>query len=166
MKRILAFLLTVTILLSSLTFMAFGATAASITINPSVFVGGEIYNVVWATNVASIGYVEYAVDGVTYRLYDEKGGVVRTDDNIHSVSVPKEHLDAAGSYTVYSQAVTSRTGFNVTLYGSVVSATRTFKGYSGQSEINAWTVTDPHGLNHATIKNAINNLSCKNPDLV
>lgn len=166
MKRILAFLLTVTILLSSLTFMAFGATAASITINPSVFVGGEIYNVVWATNVASIGYIEYAVDGVTYRLYDEKGGVVRTDDNIHSVSVPKEHLDAAGSYTVYSQAVTSRTGFNVTLYGSVVSATRTFKGYSGQSEINAWTVTDPHGLNHTTIKNAINNLSCKNPDLV
>ena len=43
------------------------------------------------------GYVDYTYDGKDYRVYDEEAGVVRTDDYMHTVSVPVEHLNAAGN---------------------------------------------------------------------
>ena len=44
--------------------------------------------------------------------------------------------------------------------------TRSFKGYSGQSEINSWVVTDTHGISIDTIKAACKKLPNQSPDIV
>ena len=84
MKRFVAILLTVVMLMSALTCFSFAATI-SFQVNPTVFVGGEVYNVVWVTNEAGLGYVDYTYNGKSYRVYDEENGIVRTDDTIHTV---------------------------------------------------------------------------------
>ncbi len=165
MKRFLAILLTFVLILSSFTCFASAATAINILTNPAVFVGGEIYNVVWTTDVAGTGYVEYTYNGTLYRVYDEENGIVRTDDTMHSVQVPKEHLDGAGSYTVKSTAVTDRVGYSA-VYGNTCSVTRSFKGYHNQQEINIWTVTDTHGIDMNIVKTAVNNLPAKTADML
>jgi hypothetical protein len=83
----------------------FNPTAASkgtvsITVPPTVFeTGGDWYNVVWATSTTNssakgtTGYVEYEYNGVKYQMFDEIGGYRRSNSNIHTVKVPKEHLN-------------------------------------------------------------------------
>ena len=164
MKRFLAVLMTVVMLLSMFTCITFAATV-SMLVNPTVFVGGDFYNVVWVTNNAGIGYVEYTYEGTKHRVYDEENGVVRTDDTIHTVQVPKEHLDTAGSYTAYTTLVNSRNEYTVSL-GNTISVSRSFQGYHGQSEINAWTITDTHGINPSKVKAATAKLPNQNPDIV
>lgn len=165
MKRFLAILLTVLMLMSTLTCFTFAATI-SFLVNPNVFVGGDVYNIVWVTNNEGIGYVEYTYQGAEYRVYDEENGVVRTDDTIHTVQVPKEHLDGAGSYTAYSTRVESRSGYAVTT-NNTVSVTRSFQGYHNQSEIKAWVLTDTHATNINNVAKAAANLPCSsNPDIV
>ena len=118
-KRLISILLTVFMLISMLSVFPFTVSAApniSFTYNPALLIGGEKdYNIVWMTNTNSIGYVTYTYKGQTYTVYDERDGVVVTDDYIHSVKVPMEHLNAAGKYTVTSAGVDSRTGYTIKL---------------------------------------------------
>ena len=96
MKRAVCFLTVFVMCISLLGGISFAAGGISIEVQPSVFLCGDIYNIVWSTNVNGTGYVDYTYDGKDYRVYDEEAGVVRTDDYIHTVSVPVEHLNAAG----------------------------------------------------------------------
>ena len=164
MKKITAALLTIVLFLSMLPCISHAAII-SITTDPSVFIGGETYNIVWMTDLEGIGYVEYTYDGMLYRVYDEKNGLIRTDDVIHTVRVPKAHLDSAGEYTVYSTYVTSRRGFDVSM-SETVSVTRSFRGYSGQDEINAWVVTDTHAIDTSIVKEACMRLPSQSPDIL
>ena len=113
MKRAVCFLTVFVMCISLLGGISFAAGGISIEVQPSVFLCGDIYNIVWSTNVNGTGYVDYTYDGKDYRVYDEEAGVVRTDDYIHTVSVPVEHLNAAGEYSVTSVAVSSRTPYSV-----------------------------------------------------
>lgn len=163
-KRLLLLLITAAMLISFMSVFCFGASGIIISIDPSVFLCGNIYNVVWKTNVAGIGYVEYTYNGTLYRVYDEESGVVRTDDTIHTVSVPVDHLDAAGGYTVTSTAVQSRTAYKVS-YGGSCTASRSFTGYCGQDEMVIWNVSDTHASNTRYIKNAVARLN-QNPNII
>ena len=112
-KRILSSLLTVLMLVSMLAAFSLPAAAASMafTVTPMVLIGGGgEYNIVWENNNAGIGYVTYRYEGKTYTVYDEENGVVRTDDKTHTVRIPQEHLDKAGSYTVNAATVSLSTG--------------------------------------------------------
>ena len=170
MKKITALILTVLMLVTMLSTMCFAAADIAIKVNPAVFLCGEIYNVVWSTTSVGTGYVEYTYNGKQYKVYDEEGGIVRTDDYIHTVSIPVEHLDAAGSYKVTSVYVSSRTPHKVT-YGGSCSVTRSFKGYQGEEEINIWCISDTH-RNATTYKDmtyvhkATSYLKGGTPDLV
>ena len=146
-KRILSLILTVLMMLSLFSVFSINASAASaieFTYKPTVYIGGGgEYNIVWKTNVNSIAYVTYKYAGKTYTVYDEENGVVRSDDHTHSVRVPQDHLDAAGSYVAYSVMVNSRTDYNFSL-GTVVSVSSSFIGYHKQSEIKFAFFSDTH----------------------
>lgn len=103
----------------------FNPTTASLGIvsfvtEPAVFEsGGDWYNVVWVTkksksdNTAkgTTGYVEYTYKGKNYQVYDEVSGIRRACDHIHSVRIPKEHLNGntfkVGSYLVQYKTTTT-----------------------------------------------------------
>ncbi len=145
-NRILSVILTLIMLVSMMSAIAVPTSAATIafTYNPSVLISGDgEYNIVWQNNNAGIGYVTYKVDGVTYTVYDEENGVVRSDDYIHTVRVPQEHLDAAGSYTVVAKTVSSRDGYTITT-SDEVTKTNTFNGYKGQENVTFGFTSDTH----------------------
>ncbi len=152
MKKLTALLTAVILMLCMLSGVCFAASSIAFNVEPAVYLCGDIYNIVWSTTASGTGYVDYTYDGVSYRVYDEEGGVVRTDDYIHTVSVPIEHLDGAGAYTVTSVAVTARTGYSVT-YGTSCTTSRSFRGYEGQEEINIWSVSDTHREPYKNILN-------------
>ncbi len=112
---------------------------------PGVYEMGDGYAVVWATTFAGTGYIEYNYQGKKYTVYDEKNGIVRTNDTIHVVKVPYEHL-SGNSYMVYSKEVTSHRGA-VTDYGTTISAGPiTLKKYDGgTSDFDVLVLTDVHG---------------------
>lgn len=146
-RRILSFFLVVIMMISVTSAFCFTSDAAaniSYVYNPTVYFGGGTeYNIVWKNNVAGMGYVTYKYNGQTYTVYDEEDGVVRTEDNTHSVRIPMAHLDAAGSYTVNTCEVVSRDGFNIKL-GASASVTSEFRGYQGQEEIQFGFFSDTH----------------------
>ena len=169
MKRLVAILITAIMLIGMMGTFAFADGEFAIKVEPAVFLTGSIYDVVWSTTDVGIGYVEYEYGGRLIRVYDEEQGCVRTDDYIHTVSIPVEELDAAGAYTVTSVKVTGRDAYSATL-GESVTATRTFTGYHGQEQINMWTFSDIHRTPTNAIMRAVH-LTCGflqggDPDLV
>ena len=146
-KRILSLLLTAIMLISAFATFTIPAAAASIsfTVNPVVLIGGGgEYNIVWENNMNGIGYVTYKFDGKTYTVYDEENGVVRSDDKTHTVRVPQEHLDKAGAYTVYAQAVSSRDGYNIITGNDKAQWSSVFHGYSGKDKVTIGCTSDTH----------------------
>ncbi len=135
-KRIISTLLTVLMLISLISVFPVSVNAAgniSFVYSPAVLLGGETdYNIVWKTNVESIGYVTYKYNNQTYTVYDEKDGAIVSDEKIHAVRIPMEHLNAAQKYTATSAIVESRTGFNLKL-GATVSKEGKVK-WSGKTD--------------------------------
>lgn len=144
-KRILSTIIII-VLFVSLAVFCLPANAASIgfTVSPVVLIGGgDEYNIVWENDTIGIGYVTYEVDGKKYTVYDEECGVVRSDDKMHTVRVPKEHLDKAGSYTVNAAGVVSRDGYSITRVNTA-SKTIEFHGYTEQLKISMGFISDSH----------------------
>lgn len=132
----------------------FAPTAAakgtvSISVAPTVFeTGGDWYNVVWVTGTTSstakgcTGYVEYEYNGKTYQRFDEVGGYRRSYSNIHTVKVPKEHLNnnvyKVGSFLVeYSYTNPSaQTGRYYSSGDYVVSREYVFENRASDKAVN------------------------------
>lgn len=64
--------------------------------DPVVFVIGNDYDIMFYTEQKGMGAVR--VGGKTF--YDSTNGIIKSEDNIHSVRVPQALLNAAGEYTV------------------------------------------------------------------
>ncbi len=111
---------------------------------PGVYEMGDGYAVIWATTFKGTGYIEYTYQGKKYTVYDERNGIVRTNDTIHVVKVPYEHL-AGNSYMVYSKEVTSHKD-STTTYGTTISAGPiTMKKYDGgAADFDILVLTDVH----------------------
>ncbi len=175
-KRIVSIVITLIMLLSMLTAFSLPASAATIyyTVSPVVLFGGnDEYNIVWETNINSIGFVMYTCNGYSHVVYDEENGVVRTDDKMHTVRIPQEHLDEAGEYTVVSREVLSRDGFNIKT-GDSVTFESEFYGYRGQEEITFGFISDSHlnvysSVNRKAMLEAITNVTenfMNGPDVI
>jgi hypothetical protein len=121
----------------------------SITVEPTVFeTGGDWYNIVWATSTTdtsakgTTGYVEYEYNGTTYQVFDEIGGYRRSCSNIHTVKVPKEHLNnnayRVGSFLVHYSYTnpTNKTGRYYTAGDYVTSRKYVFEDRSGDTAVN------------------------------
>ena len=110
----------------------------------SVFESGDdMYTVIWSTTLPGTGYVTYTYEGTEYTVKDEINGAIRSEDSIHSVRIPKQHLDG-NSYTCHSQHVGARRAYVAVKGRTVSSKPVQFKGYSGQEEIHALFLSDIH----------------------
>ena len=96
---------------------------------------------VWATSVKGTGYLTYTYDGKEYTVYDAASGNIKTDDTVHVVKVKKEHLDH-NTYQVHSQSVLFKFGYTAFKGATVSSEAISFRGYSGQDEIEIVSVSD------------------------
>lgn len=120
------------------------AAGPSFVTQPTVFISGEEeYNIVWVTDDSSAAFVELSANGVTYVFRDERDGVIRTDDWIHTVRVPKSVLDAAKGYTVISRTVFTNDVSGVT-FDSESRADYAFTPYSGEGDITFGFFSDLH----------------------
>ena len=130
----------------------------------SVFESGDgMYTVIWSTTLPGTGQVSYNYGGVEYVVKDLKNSAVRTTDTIHSVRVPKEHLDN-NTYTYSSQHIGTRRAYVAVKGRTVTSAPVSFRGYSGQDPINALVLSDIHE-NPYTASKAVSNFTAE-PDLL
>lgn len=143
MKRFTAFILSVILLFCSLGTFAFADEIFMLT-SPTVFLSGEEqYNIVWVTDVASAGFVEINYGGTVYVFSDEKDGVIRTDDWIHTVRVPKYILDGARGYTAISRTAATNDKNGIT-YDSEMRYSSDFVPYSGTGGLKAAVFSDMH----------------------
>lgn len=105
--------------------------------------GDDMYTVMWTTTRPGSGYVTYTYDGTDYTVYDAVGGTIRSTDTIHSVRVPKAHLDN-NTYTYHSQYVGTKQAYTAVKGKTVDSEPVSFTGYSGEKEIKALVIADVH----------------------
>lgn len=105
--------------------------------------GDDMYTVMWTTTRPGSGYVTYTYDGEDYTVYDQIGGNIRSTDTVHSVRVPKEHLDN-NEYAYHSQYIGRKTGYGAVKGKTINSKTVEFAGYHGESEIKAMVIADVH----------------------
>ena len=110
---------------------------------PAVYEMGDGYAVIWATSFDGTGYIKYTYGGTEYTVYDEVAGIVKTNDYIHVVKVPHEHL-LGNSYTVYSQVVTNNNASTLS-YGTTISCgPLTLRKYDSETSIDILQLTDTH----------------------
>ncbi len=110
----------------------------------SVFESGDdMYTVIWSTSLPGTGCVKYTYEGEEYTLWDEENAAMRTEDSVHSVRVPKAHLDN-NTYTYSSQQVGTRRAYISVKGRTVTSEPVQFRGYAGQDEIRALVLSDIH----------------------
>ena len=151
MKRLLCVILTLILLLSGITFTASAQT--KILTKPTVFLSGpDEYNIVFATFDYAAAFVEIKQGGKTYVYADEYDGLIRTDDYIHTVRVPKTLLDSAGGYTIIAREVDSNKKDGIS-YSSELRENYIFYGDSGKNDANIAVFSDLH-LKPAEFENA------------
>jgi len=129
-------------ILSALTFSAFAEPW--LLTEPTVFIAGDNeYNIVWVTNDMGAAFVELVSGGQSYVFRDEKNGVIRTDDYIHSVRVPRALLESAGGYTVISRTVLSNDGDGV-LFDSENRQSYSFASFKQEETVTFAFFSDLH----------------------
>ncbi len=113
---------------------------------PSVFdTGADYYSVVWSTTGKGSGYVKYTYNGEEKTVWDASAGIIRTDDTIHSVQIPKEELQG-NTYKVGSQFVAFKLGYNASKGKTVESEEYSFNGVPKQDDIKILCISDIHEM--------------------
>lgn len=125
-----------------------------ITADPMVVDSGSNYAVVFSTNDAGTGFVEYSFQGQDYKLYDENAGRIKGDSKIHTVKVPKAHL-TNNSYRVGSTRVLEERSYGGRSGKTVYSDTYAFKVPNGANQTYL-TVSDWH----IRLKKAYDAIAC------
>ncbi len=116
----------------------------NISVEPAVFdCGGDYYSVVWATNGKGSGYVTYTYEGKEKNVWETSGGLIKTDDTIHSVKIPKSELQG-NTYKVGSQRVGFKFGYNAFKRRTVESKEYNFNGTPKQDDIKILSISDVH----------------------
>ena len=110
---------------------------------PVVIDNGEDFSVVWATNVNSIGYLEYTYAGQKYTVYDAEDGKYRADKRVHTVHVPYDHL-YGNTYTISSAKVLKNASRYSETGGFVTSKEYRFADKVTGSSLKMLSLTDMH----------------------
>ena len=114
-------------------------------VEASVFESGdEMYTVIWTTTRPGTGYVTYTYGDREYTVYDQDGGNIRTLDTIHAVRVPKAHIDN-NEFVYHSQFIRAKLAYDALKGKTISSEPVNFRGYNGESAVNALVLSDIHG---------------------
>ncbi len=114
---------------------------------PAVFeYGGDSYCVMWETAKKGTGYVKYTYEGEEKIIWDEELGVIRTDDVIHRVFVPKDEL-RGNDYIVGSRYVYFKYSKAAIKGRTVESEVCHFRGDEKEDDLNIMFLPDIHGYN-------------------
>jgi len=125
MKRVTAFLLLVSILISMVPFVSAAsapAISAPFTTHPCVFMVEDTYQIAFATNATGLAWVEIAGQ----RFDDATSGLMNWNSKYHKVTVPQSVLNEAKSYKICFQKLTDRLPYD-TVPGSTNSRTYPFE---------------------------------------
>ena len=106
---------------------------------PTVCAVKNDYQILVPVNTSTVLWVR--VGGNTY--YDDSNGILRSDTDLHRVTVPASVLDAAGEYTVCWKEVIERKPYFPTM-GEEQSATFAFRPVKGDP-IRAYMIVDGNG---------------------
>lgn len=116
----------------------------NISVEPVVFeCGNDNYCIVWETSTKGSGYVKYTYEGKEKVLWDQRSGVIRTDDTIHKVVVPKAELQG-NTYKVGSQYVGFKYGYSASKGQTVESKEYNFGGIEKEDDIKILCISDIH----------------------
>lgn len=140
-RRVISGLVAAGVLVSGLLYL-YPCYPYKITSDPMVIDSGENYSVVFATNDKGTGYVQYEYEGETYTVYDQDAGRKNGDSKIHTVSVPKEHLDS-NRYRVGSRRVIDELSYGGRSGREVVSDYYQFSAPEGEEQ-RYLTLSDWH----------------------
>lgn len=144
LKTIISYITAFIVTLQSMAALPVFSTNFKFEAEASVFETGDgMYTLIWSTTRPGSGFVTYTYDGRDYTVYDEIGGVVQSLDTIHSVRVPKQHLDH-NTYTYHSQLVVQKEAYSAVTGKTIDSDPVDFGGYSGEEAINALVIADVH----------------------
>ncbi len=143
MKKILCFIICFVLVLPLFVFTA-SAEGVGLVTQPTVFIAGDNeYNIVWVSDEVGAAFVELTADGTTYVYRDEKSGIIRTDDYIHTVRVPRAVLESAGKYTVITRTVFSNDSTGVQ-FDNEHRAEYLFKSYEKEADLTFAFLSDMH----------------------
>lgn len=135
-----------------------------ICVEPAVFeYGDDSYCILWETTKKGTGYVQYTVNGVEKTVWDEALGLIRTDDTVHRVYVPKDEL-RGNDYRVGSQYVFFKYAYTALKGKTVESEVYHFRGEEKDDGIKILSVSDIHGAEPLLYK-AVSHLD-DTPDLI
>ncbi len=109
---------------------------------PVVFLAGEHYDIVWTTSVQGAAWVKSG--GREY--YDTVTGILRTEDTVHKVTVPKEVLDAEGGYTIFFRQVFEKTSYRPKSDEKAENRSFDFRPVRKNAEVNIYVIGDAHGF--------------------
>lgn len=155
-KNIISWIMTAVVFLQASLGLPVLSLNFKFDVEASVFESGDgMYTVIWSTTRPSSGYVTYSYDGKDYTVTDQVGGNIRSLDTIHSVRVPKAHLDN-NEYQYHSQYVGAKLDYSAVKGKTISSDPVKFKGYNGETEINMLALSDIHA-NPAPAEKAISN---------
>ena len=109
--------------------------------HPTVFAVDDNYEIVFSTNTTGYGWVE--VGGVKYT--DSTGGLKDWNTLYHKVVVPRLAVDAAKSYKICFQSVSTRAAYYPE-HGSTVSLTYPFKPVANKENPTILGLSDCYDL--------------------
>lgn len=109
------------------------------TCGPVVYAVGDDYQIVFSTSADSTAWVN--VGESTY--LELSSGSQASSEHVHKIVVPMEALDAAGSYTVYSQQIIYRGPFGGWFGGTIKKSCR-FRPVDSSDGITYLSFSDIH----------------------
>lgn len=121
-------------------FVQWGLMPNKLTIEPTVFVSENEYQIVWESKYPSSGWV--TVGNETY--VDGVGGQLIFDQTIHKVSVPMEQLDTARGYEIHWQHVIR--GPLIRKQGKEMSRAYSFRPIDFSDGLQTYHISDTHSL--------------------
>ncbi|MBE6529429.1 MAG: hypothetical protein E7680_02350 [Ruminococcaceae bacterium] len=106
---------------------------------PAVFAVGNEYQIMIPVKEPTIMWIQVGTD--TY--YDESNGILRSDTDLHKITVPMSALDTAGEYTVCWKKMIERKPY-FPLSETEERATFAFTPLRGEL-VRAYMIADAHG---------------------
>ena len=150
--------LTAVVILISV-FEGYGVTVGSrFTYEPVVYAVEDTYQIVFSTNHSATAWVEIGEE--TY--YDLYAGSMKSNDNVHKITVPQEKLDAAREYSIHAEKMIYRGPFGG-FKGKEISKEYTFRPVNSDDGLVYYTMTDVHHAREGAVAAA---LSVENLDFL
>lgn len=111
----------------------------SITYKPVVYVVEDTYQIVFSSNVKSVGWVE--INGKEY--HELASGSKKSSSKVHKIVVPQEDLNNAKSYSIHTQKIVYRGPFGG-IWGKEISENYNFRPVNTSDGIEYFALADVH----------------------